>query len=306
MNKRLIKYSEIFGDTFQGEALHTGKITNWLRLFNCNLSCEGFGQCNPTDPSTYILPVETLDLTNITRMDELPVFTTGCDSGYSWSRRFEHLAYEDTAEDIALKLKQLNVNEYNPLGQWIHPVTNQQIHLCFTGGEPLMTRNQDAIIDVMYALVASGDNPLHVTFETNATQRLKPAFSDMIRMMAEHHGITFTFSMSPKLYSVSGEKHEKAWKPQIIESYYNLATEVHGNAYIKFVVNEQSMDELVLRTKELTSMNLYSLGFWVMPVGATLEGQDSHDPQLYERLIRMGYNVSDRVHVRIFGNLVGK
>lgn len=306
---RLIKYSEIFGSTFQGEGLHTGKLTNWCRLFACNLNCDGFGQCDPTDPSTYVLPVNEFDISNITKMEELPVFTTGCDSGYSWSRRFEHLAYEDTAENIAAKLTELNVNEYNPKGEWNHPVTDQEIHLCFTGGEPLMPRGQDAIIEIIGHLVDSGNYPVQITFETNATQKLKPVFVDFLTEMHQQHDISFTFSMSPKLFNVSGEPPQKAWKPDIIMSYATLANKV-GSAYVKFVVNEKGIDELAERTTELKHLqhenDVFDLGFWAMPVGATLEGQNSHDVAFYEKLIHMGYNISDRVHVRIFGNCMSK
>ena len=56
-----IRYSEIFY-SFQGEAEMAGVPAVWLRFFGCNLNCHGFGQKNPTDPSTYVLPYETFDI----------------------------------------------------------------------------------------------------------------------------------------------------------------------------------------------------------------------------------------------------
>ena len=44
-------YSEIFR-SIQGEGIYTGVPTVWLRMFGCNLECNGFGQDDPTDPDS--------------------------------------------------------------------------------------------------------------------------------------------------------------------------------------------------------------------------------------------------------------
>ena len=79
-----VRYSEIFF-SFQGEAELAGKPAVWLRFFGCNLNCHGFGQKNPTDPSTYVLPYESFDVSTVNHVNDLPVWKTGCDSSYSWS-----------------------------------------------------------------------------------------------------------------------------------------------------------------------------------------------------------------------------
>ena len=71
------KYSETFFSP-QGEGNYTGHSTLWIRFFLCNLQCNGFGQDNPTDPDSWELPYEKLDLTDITRVEDLPVFDKGC------------------------------------------------------------------------------------------------------------------------------------------------------------------------------------------------------------------------------------
>ena len=53
--EQTVLYSEIF-KSIQGEGHYTGVPTTWLRFFGCNLECNGFGQDDPTDPSTYKLP----------------------------------------------------------------------------------------------------------------------------------------------------------------------------------------------------------------------------------------------------------
>ena len=116
-------YSEIFR-SIQGEGFYTGVPTVWLRLFGCNLECNGFGQKDPTDPSTYVLPYQEIDLTDITVPEELPVFPYGCDSSYSWSKRFKKLQRTGTPEEVAKQLYDI--------------MYDNRTHVAFTGGEPMM------------------------------------------------------------------------------------------------------------------------------------------------------------------------
>jgi len=77
-----VLYSEIF-KSIQGEGHYTGVPTTWLRFFGCNLECNGFGQDDPTDPSTYQLPYKDFDIIDTQVIEELPVWKYGCDSSYS-------------------------------------------------------------------------------------------------------------------------------------------------------------------------------------------------------------------------------
>ena len=54
-------YSEVF-HSIQGEGHYTGRPTVWLRFFLCNLQCNGFGQIDPTNESTYELPYKDFDV----------------------------------------------------------------------------------------------------------------------------------------------------------------------------------------------------------------------------------------------------
>ena len=67
------KYSEMFR-SLQGEGTYTGANSVWLRWYLCNLNCDGFGQNDPTDRESYILPYKDLDLIDIKRVEDLPVF----------------------------------------------------------------------------------------------------------------------------------------------------------------------------------------------------------------------------------------
>ena len=127
-------YSEIFYSA-QGEGHFTGCPTAWLRFFTCNLQCNGFGQDDPTDESTYDLPYQNVNVEDYKTLEELPVFEKGCDSSYSWSKKFKHLQRSGTAQEIADRL--LDIIPFDDFA-YKNPMARQDIHLCFTGGEPLM------------------------------------------------------------------------------------------------------------------------------------------------------------------------
>ena len=102
-DKPTLKYSEVFYSA-QGEGAYVGIPSLWMRFFLCNLQCNGFGQKDPTDSSTYELPYETIDLTNIDSVFDLPVFDKGCDSSYTWSKRYKHLITDKTVEEAETNL----------------------------------------------------------------------------------------------------------------------------------------------------------------------------------------------------------
>ena len=188
-------YSEIFR-SIQGEGVYTGVPTVWLRLFGCNLECNGFGQDDPTDPDSYVLPYQEIDLTDITVPEELPVFPYGCDSSYSWSKRFKKLQRKGTPEEVASELYKL--------------MYNNKTHVAFTGGEPLMKAGQKNIVKVLTELSEfyTVDNHRgyieNVTFETNGTRFIEDVLRDEI--LTRQSTTEFFFSVSPKIWSTSGEK----------------------------------------------------------------------------------------------------
>ena len=128
-------YSEIFY-SMQGEGKYTGEPTAWLRFFLCNLQCDGFGQSDPTNPDTYVLPYQNIKVEDYKKIEDLPVFERGCDSSYSWSAKFKHLQHKETASEIAEKILDAIPNRN----------FNDNIHMCFTGGEPMMKHAQRAVV----------------------------------------------------------------------------------------------------------------------------------------------------------------
>ena len=103
-------YSEIF-HSIQGEGQYTGVPTAWIRFFLCNLQCNGFGQKDPTNPETYELPFEDFDVSSIKRVEDLPVWDKGCDSSYTWAKKFKGLMGHETPSMLADKIVDILKNE---------------------------------------------------------------------------------------------------------------------------------------------------------------------------------------------------
>lgn len=292
MTEKLIPYSEIFY-SIQGEGPNTGVPTVWLRFFLCNLQCDGFGQDDPTNPDTYELPYKNIDVSRIKMIEDLPVFSKGCDSSYSWSAKFKHLQHRETASTIAEKLIALN-----PVNEW-----SEVVHVCFTGGEPLLKANQANVIAVLDELLKRipEDQYLHITFETNGTQHL----TEDMKAALEHQRLVVTFSVSPKLFSVSGEKAKDAIVPDAIFAYGFYAY----NLYFKFVLSDKDSAWDELETVLETFREVFPVRrdwVWIMPVGADEEGQMKVKAKVADRALARGYRVSSRVHVDIWGNTIGK
>ena len=290
-------YSEIF-HSIQGEGHYTGVPTAWIRFFLCNLQCDGFGQKFPTKPDTYELPYADFDAHSVDRVEDLPVWDKGCDSSYTWSKKFKHLMGNATGAELAEKLVNIMKNEHNPDGLFMHPLSKQHNHLCITGGEPLMRHAQNAFIDIYNNL---GDNiPSSITWETNGTQKLSDDYKNLIQ--SDSFKPEAFFSVSPKLWTVAGEKREKAIKPEIVKEYYDLSK----TGQLKFVVGQtkeewQDLDEVVTMFRDAG----VHYPIWIMPVGAREEEQSATAGDVAKMAFERGYNVAGRMHVYLFGNAIG-
>lgn len=290
-----IRISEIF-KSVQGEGDRTGRLSIWIRFFQCNLQCEGFKQQDPTDPSTYVLPYKAINLTNINSLNELPVFSTGCDSAYSWSARYKHLVPEYTVDELVEKIIELLPKNNAGHPSWIHPLTLNKIDLCFTGGEPMLY--QQEMIYILERIFARFDYCPTIQIETNGTIPLTESFDHFADFLNVY------FNISPKLFNVSGEKSDKAWRPDVISSYLHV-----GSGYLKFVVNNSDAAWLELNEKvtQLRDTCEFNDPIGVMFVGATKEQQS--DPielkKFADRAVAEGYHISGRLHCTLWGNGIG-
>ena len=291
-------YSEIF-DSIQGEGTYTGVHTLWLRFFMCNLQCNGFGQIDPTNPETYELPFLDYDLSKVKRLEDLPVWDKGCDSSYTWSKKYKHLMNKGTPTEMAQRIMDIAKTESNPDGLFKHPISKQKSDMCFTGGEPLTANGQTASINILKYFNNIINFPRSVTYETNGTRKIN---NDFIEFWKSNNYYELFFSVSPKLWTVAGEKREKAIQPEIVGTYYNLSTKGH----FKFVLGSKKeqwdeMEEVLQLYRDIG----IDYPVYIMPVGAREEEQVDSAGKIAEMAFKRGYNVSARVHVYLFGNAIG-
>jgi organic radical activating enzyme len=233
-------------------------------------------------------------------MEDLPVFSKGCDSSYSWSKKFAHLAHTDTVEEICNKLESFLKSDSNPDGTFLHPVSKQWTHLAFTGGEPMM--NQNAIVDIMQEFDRRNNPPKFITIESNGTQAAREKFLSYFSKFTDVSDRELFWSISPKLY-LSGETKTDALLPEIVSSYNKIS----NSGQLKYVSNgtTRSWAEVAEFTQAYRAEGV-EWPVWIMPVGADIEGQNKISAKVTEGAVERGYNVAARVHTYIFGNVVGK
>ena len=311
-----IRYSEIF-KSMQGEGPYTGENTLWIRLYGCNLQCQGFGQAIPGDPSTWSSTFNALEVSDIQNLSEYPPAEVGCDTPYSWDPRVKKLQH--SANPASIERELLSLTSTNSLSNW---------NLAFTGGEPLIPTGQRAIIGILTQLALNGNLPRRITFETNSTRHLSEAFMSQLSAF----NVPVEFSMSPKMLHVSGESANKAQKPDVCAQYisflqmpadtidpithtqkasfYRKGNFYRNSSYsFKFVWNgeNESLEEIqafVKRVESLVGINPNSV--WIMPVGATQNQQTSSSTiEIIDRILNLEYNVALRAHVYVYGDQQG-
>jgi len=289
MSSKIVRYTEQFL-SIQGEGRYTGKLSMFFRFFGCNLSCAGFFQADPTDQTTYVDPLDGIDPKAITKLEDVPVFKFGCDTGYSVSAKFKHLAKSEPTDSVAIKM----CSEV-PYG-WKHFNTGSDVHLVFTGGEPLLWQTE--MLDIVESMVDMGNFPKFITVETNGTKVLSQYNRERIVNLRQQHGIEWQWSVSPKLFSVSGERG--VVNHDAIDSYYSAS----NVGYLKFVVNNTDVcwEELSQVLQQQPDHHTWEI--YIMPCGASIEQQNdvNYLSAIATRAIREGYHVSGRLHVNIFGN----
>lgn len=292
-----VKYSETFYSP-QGEGKYVGIPSLWIRFFLCNLQCNGFGQEDPTDPESWELPYETIDISEITDVMDLPVFEKGCDSSYTWAKKYKHLITDRTIDECVNELTALL-----PTGTFTHTKTLQNIDMCFTGGEPMLKNTQPGIVAIMEEFENRNNVPRRVTVETNGTKELTSELEKYIEKYVYMDGNEWFWSVSPKLWSTAGEKAKKAIRPEVVKQY--AAVSPFGQ--LKFVVNgsKESWDEVDEHVRAFREAGV-GWDVWIMGVGGTVEGLKMTEAMICDEAIQRGYFYTSRVHAHIYGNAIGK
>jgi len=288
-----IKVAEVF-HSLQGEGLHTGIPSVFLRTFGCNFQCSGFGmppgeKTNEPDEIAANFLKENPGTTYI----GLPLALTGCDSYASWHPKFKSLSPVQAVTEIVTRMEDTRKEDsgmrYN----------NGSTHLVITGGEPLLGW-QRAYPELFDEVANKGYR--HITFETNGTQKITDKFADYLllrQIKKTKDENTITFSVSPKL-SCSGELQEEALQPEIVASYQKF-----GTVYLKFVVaSNDDMADVV------TFVNAYKEAGWdgevyLMPCGGDTELYNLNAPEVAKLAMTYGMRYSARLQVDLWKNAWG-
>jgi 7-carboxy-7-deazaguanine synthase len=283
MSEKRYKLGEKPFYSIQGEGKYAGVPSVWARVFGCNFQCPGFP----------------------------------CDTEYSWSKQYNDTVNSYTVHDIISEFTKLVTTESNPKGLMVHPITKNQIHVVFTGGEPLLAKYQGLIcefietintpeyIDTWFPEIQYYSHPkstdyrysLYITVESNGSQQLTQKLLDVLD---QYDNVNLLFSFSPKLKTVSGE-------PKGV-NINNINEIIRDHVVqLKFVCDEsdECEGELDNYVSQLYKGPYEENLLWVMPLGATREDQ-LQIAGIVEKYQDKGYRIATRNHTYIWSDAQGR
>ena len=195
---------------------------------------------------------------------------TWCDTPYTW----DWTRYDPKAE-----IKRMAVGE-------VQIALSSQMKagdiLVVTGGEPLLQAKN------LERLIALYRNDCSIEIETNGTVPLPLGWT---------HYSNLSFNVSPKLKHGGDPEHLRLKIPAL-ESYAGA-----NCARFKFVVERDSdIDEIKALMEQV---DIDPKAIWLMPQGRTVEEIDGRLQMIVPVALREGWNISDRLHLRIWGNQRG-
>jgi 7-carboxy-7-deazaguanine synthase len=295
-----LRYSEAFYSV-QGEGKFVGVPSVFLRTFGCNFRCMNFGlpRGEPMRDekqkagNRFNDEVKQLIDDNVHQttkeFNDLPIIHTGCDTYASIYPEFKNFNMLKEVEEVVDHLCSLTPN-----GKWTQD-NGQDIHLIFTGGEPLLAWQRLYVELLEHPRMKDLKN---VTFETNTTQHLHKEFFDYLHSQDR---FTVTWSCSPKL-SVSGESWDSAIKPEVAHKY----SLVQGSdMYLKFVVADRTdIDEAGRAVNEYRAKGV-ECPVYLMPLGGRSEEYNLNVQEVANICMEKGWRFTPRLHISLFGNAWG-
>jgi organic radical activating enzyme len=192
-----------------------------------------------------------------------------CDTRYSWD--WAQFDPADERHEI----------ELSDLTKQLMAELREVRLLIITGGEPLL--QQPALIQLV-VLLREHMPSLRVEIETNGTISPSSSFSELINL----------FVVSPKLAN-SKQAENRRLRPSALTSF------PMDRAVLKFVVTgAQDLSEIA-QVREIA--NFPPNRTWIMPEGTTSEGIVRGLRALIAPAGHLGYNVSPRLHILLWGNM---
>jgi 7-carboxy-7-deazaguanine synthase len=196
-----------------------------------------------------------------------------CDSYYAVDTNFktQWQRYENH-KDLIREVEKLFL-EYKP-------------DIVITGGEPLIYWKNDEFQKLLEYFILHDFN---VTIESNGSLPIDFTMPYQKKIL---------FSLSVKL-SNCGETLDKRININALTTIIN-----HANAYIKFVIDKNTIDE---STEEIHAIlkQIPSVEVYLMPMGETLNELNDNAKKVIEMAIQNNFKYSDRTHIRVWDNKRG-
>ncbi len=208
-----------------------------------------------------------------------------CDTDYTWNwtgTPFKH--QRDTQPGYQKFRKEDQIIDLSPaeIVTEVHQYPSRNIVL--TGGEPMLHQaDWIQIIDGLRAL----DPSYTVEIETNGT----------ILPEAELDARLTHYNVSPKLANSANPDHLRE-RPEVLKFYA-----ASPKAYFKFVISQEAdlAEVLALQKK----YGIPSRRIYLMPQGTSVADLNARQMMLVEICQQHGFNYTDRLHIRLFGEKRG-
>ena len=212
------------------------------------------------------------------RLSECNLYCKWCDTAYTWNWQGTNFQHIDATKYLPWE-QQVLLSSAEIMEKIEHTRCKNVV---FTGGEPLV---QQKLLEQLFEQLSVRD--FAIDFETNGT--IKPTY--IIDQLVS------TFVVSPKLAN-SGVGRDHRIRNAVISFFAG-----RENAYFKFVISEPA--DLLEVDQFVAEYTINSNRVYLMPCATSLAELNEKQTFIANECVLRGYNFSDRLHVRLYGNKRG-
>lgn len=200
----------------------------------------------------------------------------GCDSIYAANAKFsKEWKFYENAQELIFEIQSLSDVNFD---------------IVITGGEPTLQFGNPILLETIKHFLQKGHR---ISVESNGSVDFR--FDEVLKELY--------FTLSVKL-SNSGEPIDRRIKPSVIQNIIDNAK----NVVFKFVLNAKMCEDgsAISEIKDLLSkLNLKNNRIYLMPQGVSVEELDKNIQKIYPLCLQEGFCLSDRIHIRIWGDKRG-